>query len=115
MGDHLATTSADLTLRLWEIGNPLAVAVFDVGDYPSWVYWSADDRYLAYQSQSPGVTVIHSQLTDLIELACADAVRNLGESEPAQYLANLSTEFTCSKALKPGVDYPDPYVSGSRG
>lgn len=115
-GDKLATVGADSTLRIWKIGNPVALAVININSSErSYGYWSADDNFIAHRGQGLGVQIFYVKPENLREIACNGAVRNLSAGEAIQYLGIELEKPICPGKPVPDEDYDLPEVLGGVG
>lgn len=114
---RLATSSADKTIRLWQMDSSTSLAKLKTGESgASWMQWSPDGRYVAFSTQSIGIELYRTQGQDLIDLACRAAVRNMSEAEWQEYIGNQRPyNVTCAGKPIPGKSYPRPELFGQRG
>lgn len=104
-GRWLATASGppDNTMLLWDTSdlNASPVVLFRHEDRTLAMTFSPDERWLATRSEDKVVRVLKLQLSELIELACNTAGRNLTYEEWKQYFPGETYHPTCPNLSLP--------------
>jgi WD40 repeat protein len=116
-GQQLVTASADGKVRTWNLRDLAVSAVLSSGEIGSWsgVEWSPDGRFIAFGTQFEDVVISPAQLEELVAHACARAVRNLGEADWKEFIAQQEPQAICEGKLTPGKDYPNPQNDTAKG
>ncbi len=93
----LATGGSDRVARLWDIADLSSAPIIIQGhkDFISGLDFSPDGRWLATSGGDKTARLWHTNLTEIMTLACVNAGRNLAYTEWNQYFPTEPYRRTC--------------------
>jgi WD40 repeat protein len=102
---YLVTTGEDRTARVWDPDDPQQAPVVLRGhEGPVWlVGFSQDSHLLVTRSADETIMLWHLDLTDLVDIACRAAARQLTDKEVAEIIGDGSARRPCVGQLQPSA------------